>query len=164
MKITAIYPGTFDPITDGHVDIVTRASRIFDKVFLAVADSAAKKTLFSTDERIVLAKSVLSSLGNVKICGFDKLVTDIARDLEAKVIIRGIRVAADLDYEFQMAGMNRGLYSDAETIFLRPAEHLSFISSTLVREISSLGGEVSQFVDKNVLAALEKKFPKEIIT
>lgn len=157
MKITAIYPGTFDPITNGHVDIVTRASRLFDKVFLAVADSTGKKTLFSTDERIVLAKSVLSSLGNVEVCSFDKLVTGIARDLEAKVIIRGIRAAADFDYEFQMAGMNRSLYSDAETIFLRPAEHLSFISSTLVREISSLGGEVSQFVDKNVLAALDKK-------
>ncbi|MFT5425273.1 MAG: pantetheine-phosphate adenylyltransferase [Gammaproteobacteria bacterium] len=160
MKITAIYPGTFDPITNGHVDIVTRASRLFDKVFLAVADSTAKKTLFSTDERIDLAKSVLLSLGNVEVCSFDKLVTDIARELDAKVIIRGIRAAADFDYEFQMAGMNRSLYSDAETIFLRPAEHLSFISSTLVREISSLGGEVSQFVDKSVLAALDKKFPK----
>jgi pantetheine-phosphate adenylyltransferase len=160
MKITAIYPGTFDPITNGHVDIVTRASRLFDKVFLAVADSTAKKTLFSTDERIDLAKSVLLSLGNVEVCSFDKLVTDIARELDAKVIIRGIRAAADFDYEFQMAGMNRSLYSDAETIFLRPAEHLSFISSTLVREISSLGGEGSQFVDKSVLAALDKKFPK----
>ncbi len=160
MKVTAIYPGTFDPITDGHVDIVTRASRLFDKVFFAIADGVDKQTLFSTDERLALAKSVLSSLGNVEICSFDKLVTDIARDLEAKVIIRGIRAAADFDYEFQMAGMNRSLYSNAETIFLRPTEHLSFISSTLVREISSLGGEVSQFVDKNVLAALDKKFPK----
>ena len=160
MKITAIYPGTFDPITNGHFDIVTRASRLFNKVFLAVADSTAKKTLFSTDERIVLAQSVLSSLGNVEVCSFDKLVTDIARDLGAKVIIRGIRAAADFDYEFQMAGMNRSLYKDAETIFLRPAEDLSFISSTLVREISSLGGDVSKFVDKDVLASLDKKFPK----
>ncbi len=160
MKITAIYPGTFDPITNGHVDIATRASRIFEKVFLAVADSTGKNTLFSTDERIALAQSVLSSLENVEVCSFDKLVTDIARDVDAKVIVRGIRAGADFDYEFQMAGMNRSLYSNAETIFLRPAEHLSFISSTLVREISSLGGDVSQFVHKDVLAALDKKFPK----
>lgn len=160
MKITAIYPGTFDPITNGHVDIVTRASRIFEKVFLAVADSTGKNTLFSTDERIVLAQSVLSSLENVEVCSFDKLVTDIARDLDAKVIVRGIRAGADFDYEFQMAGMNRSLYENAETIFLRPAEHLSFISSTLVREISLLGGDVSRFVEKSVLDALDKKFPK----
>ncbi len=160
MKITAIYPGTFDPITHGHVDIVTRASRMFDKVFLAVADSTGKNTLFSTDERIDLAKTVLSSVGNIEVCSFDKLVTDVARDLEAKVIVRGIRAADDFDHEFQMAGMNRKLYTEAETIFLRPAEHLSFISSSLVREISSLGGDVSQFVNKDVLAALARKFPK----
>ena len=160
MKITAIYPGTFDPITNGHVDIATRASRIFEKVILAVADSTGKNTLFSTNERIALAQSVLSSLENVEVCSFDKLVTDIARDLDAKVIVRGIRAGADFDYEFQMAGMNRSLYSNAETIFLRPAEHLSFISSTLVREISLLGGDVSQFVGKNVLAALDKKFTR----
>ncbi len=160
MKITAIYPGTFDPITHGHVDIVTRASRMFDKVFLAVAESTGKNTLFSTDERIDLAKTALSSVGNIEVCSFDKLVTDIARDLEAKVIIRGIRAAADFDHEFQMAGMNRKLYTEAETIFMRPAEHLSFISSTLVREISSLGGDVSPFVDEEVLVALDKKFPK----
>jgi len=160
MKITAIYPGTFDPITNGHVDIVTRASHLFEMVYLAVADSTGKNTLFSTDERIALAESVLSSLDNVKVCSFDKLVTDIARDLDAKVIVRGIRAGADFDYEFQMAGMNRSLYSNAETIFLRPAENLSFISSTLVREISLLGGDVSQFVGKNVLDALDKKFTR----
>ncbi|MEE8234361.1 MAG: pantetheine-phosphate adenylyltransferase [Gammaproteobacteria bacterium] len=160
MKIAAIYPGTFDPITHGHVDIVTRASRMFDKVFLAVADSTDKNTLFSTDERIDLAKTALSSVRNIEVCSFDKLVTDVARDLEAKVIVRGIRAAADFDHEFQMAGMNRKLYTEAETIFLRPAEHLSFISSSLVREISSLGGDVSQFVDNDVLAALARKFPK----
>ena len=160
MKITAIYPGTFDPVTNGHVDIVTRASHLFEKVYLAVADSTDKKTLFSTDERIALAQSVLSSLENVDVCSFDKLVTDIARDMNAKVIVRGIRAGADFDYEFQMAGMNRSLYSNAETIFLRPAEHLSFISSTLVREISSLGGDVSSFVHKDILAALDKKFTR----
>jgi len=157
MKITAIYPGTFDPITHGHVDIITRASRLFDKVFLAVADSTSKQSLFSTDERIDLAKTALSSLANVEICHFDKLVTDLARELNAKVIVRGIRAAADFDYEFQMAGMNRSLFKEAETIFLRPAENLSFISSSLVREISSLGGDVSEFVHEDVLAALKQK-------
>ena len=160
MKITAIYPGTFDPVTNGHVDIVTRASHLFEKVYLAVADSTDKNTLFSTDERIALAQSVLSSLENVDVCSFDKLVTDIAREMNAKVIVRGIRAGADFDYEFQMAGMNRSLYSNAETIFLRPAEHLSFISSTLVREISSLGGDVSSFVHKDILTALDKKFTR----
>lgn len=160
MKITAIYPGTFDPITHGHVDIVSRASRIFDKVYLAIADSTSKQTLFSTYERIDLANAALASFENVEVCHFNKLVTDVANDLDAKVIVRGIRAAADFDYEFQMAGMNRSLYKDAETIFLRPAEHLSFISSSLVREISSLGGDVSAFVHKSVLEALTKKFPK----
>ncbi len=157
MKITAIYPGTFDPITHGHVDIISRAARIFDKVFLAIADSTSKQTLFSIEERMDLAKIALSSLENVEVCHFDKLVTDVARDLNAKVIVRGIRAAADFDYEFQMAGMNRSLFKEAETIFLRPAEHLSFISSSLVREISSLGGDVSEFVHKDVLAALKQK-------
>ncbi len=157
MKITAIYPGTFDPITHGHVDIIARASRLFDKVFLAVADSTIKQTLFSTDERIDLAKTALSSLANVEICHFDKLVTDLARDLNANVILRGIRAAADFDFEFQMAGMNRSLFKEAETIFLRPAENLSFISSSLVREISSMGGDVSEFVHEDVLAALKQK-------
>jgi pantetheine-phosphate adenylyltransferase len=157
MKITAIYPGTFDPITHGHIDIISRAARLFDKVFLAVADSTSKQTLFSTEERIELAKTVLSSLENVEVCHFDKLVTDIARDLDAKVIVRGIRAAADFDYEFQMAGMNRSLYKDAESVFLRPAEHLSFISSSLVREISSLGGDVSEFVHEDVLTVLKQK-------
>jgi pantetheine-phosphate adenylyltransferase len=157
MKITAIYPGTFDPITHGHVDIISRASRLFDKVFLAIADSTSKQTLFSIEERIDLAKTALSSLANVEVCHFDKLVTDVARDLDAKVIVRGIRAAADFDYEFQMAGMNRSLFEEAETIFLRPAEHLSFISSSLVREISSLGGDVSKFVHEDILVALKQK-------
>ncbi len=160
MKITALYPGTFDPITHGHVDIVSRASKLFDTVYLAVADSTSKQTLFSTNERVELAKIALASLDNVEVCSFDKLVTDIARDLHAKVIVRGIRASADFDYEFQMAGMNRSLFADAETVFMRPAEHLSYISSSLVREISSLGGDVSQFVHKDVLAALDQRHKK----
>lgn len=160
MKITAIYPGTFDPITHGHTDIVTRASRLFDKVFFAIAVRDDKKTLFSTEERVSLAKSVLLSLKNVEVLSFDNLVTDVARDLDVKVIVRGIRAAADFDYEFQMAGMNRRLYAHAETIFLRPAERLGFISSTLVKEIISLGGDTSQFIEVSVLRELEKKFSR----
>ena len=157
MKIPAIYPGMSDPFTHDHLDLISLSSSLFDKVFLAIADSTSKQTLFSIEERIDLAKTALSSLANVEVCHFDKLVTDVARDLDAKVIVRGIRAAADFDYEFQMAGMNRSLFKEAETIFLRPAEHLSFISSSLVREISSLGGDVSKFVHEDILVALKQK-------
>lgn len=158
MRITAIYPGTFDPITLGHIDITARAALLFDKIFFAVADSVDRTTLFSIEERIALADAALSTLKNVEVCSFNRLVTDLAREMKAKVIIRGIRANADFDYEFQMAGMNRSLYHEAETIFMRPSEHLSFISSTLVKEIVSLGGDASQFVEENVLQALGKKF------
>ena len=123
MEITAIYPGTFDPITNGHTDIVCRATRLFDQVILAVADSTQKPTLFSIDERITLANSALSNIENVEVCNFDKLVTDLARERKANVIIRGLRAVSDFDYEIQMAGMNRQLYADAETVFLTPAEN-----------------------------------------
>lgn len=157
MKITAIYPGTFDPITLGHVDIITRASMIFTKVFFAIAD-VQKDTLLSVEERFELAKSILFPLTNVQVCSFDKLVTASAVDLGANVIIRSIRSADDFDYESQMAGMNRRLCASVETVFLKPAEHLSFISSTLVKEIASLGGDVSEFVDQNVVVKLKSKF------
>ncbi len=160
MEITAIYPGTFDPITNGHTDIVCRATRLFDQVILAVADRTQKPTLFSIDERITLANSALSNMENVEVCNFDKLVTDLARERKANVIIRGLRAVSDFDYEIQMAGMNRQLFADAETVFLTPAENLSFISSSLVREIASLGGDVSQFVHADVLQALHKSFNK----
>lgn len=157
MKVTAIYPGTFDPITRGHVDIVARVSEMFDRVLFAIAHSVDAPVLFSTRERCAMASSILEPFGNVEVCRFDKLMTDCARERGATVIVRGIRAAADFDYEFQMAGMNRRLCPEAETIFLRPAEELSCISSTLVKEISSLGGDVSQFVHEEVLTAIKKK-------
>jgi len=157
MGIIAIYPGTFDPITTGHQDIVERASRLFSQVILAVADSTGKQTLFTTEERVELARLTLIDLDNVEVCHFDKLVTDLAREKKANVIIRGLRAVSDFDYEFQMAGMNRQLFKDAETIFLTPAEHLSYLSSSLVREIASLEGDVSPFVHPAVLAALNQK-------
>ncbi len=160
MNITAIYPGTFDPITNGHSDIIIRASRLFDRVLLAVADGSSKATMFSIDERVALARSVLTSQDNVEVCSFDNLVTDLAREQSAKVIIRGIRAVSDYEYEFQMASMNRQLFADAETVFLTPADHLNFISSSLVKEIASMGGDVSQFVHADVLNALNKKLEK----
>lgn len=158
MKLTAIYPGTFDPITNGHSDLVMRAARLFDKVVLAIADTPDNSTLFSIDERISFAKSALAPLNNVEIISFSHLVTDLAREYDARVIIRGLRAVSDFDYEIQMAGMNRRLFANAETVFLTPAENLSFISSSLVREIASLGGDVSQFVHASVLQALQKRF------
>ncbi len=157
MKITAIYPGTFDPITNGHSDIILRATKLFDHVILAVADSTSKSTLFTINERMTLARSALSEMSNVEVCSFDKLVTDIAREKNAKVIIRGLRAVSDFDHEFQMAGMNRQLFEDAETVFLTTAENLSFISSSLVREIASLDGDVSEFVHADVLKALKER-------
>jgi pantetheine-phosphate adenylyltransferase len=154
--VTAIYPGTFDPITNGHADIAERAASMFDKVIIAVADSKSKKTLFPIDERVVLASNVLSDINNVEVVSFNSLITDLAKEKEAKVIVRGIRAVSDFDYEFQMAGMNRQLTSDIETVFLTPAENLSSITSSLVREISSFGGDVSKFVHPSVLIALKE--------
>ncbi len=159
MSVTALYPGTFDPITNGHSDVVLRASTLFDQVVVAVVDNANtdKQTRFTTGQRVELAQKVLADIKNVTVCSFDKLVTDKARSINAKVIIRGLRAVSDFDYEFQMAGMNRRLYKDAETVFLTPAENLTFLSSSLVRQISSLGGDVSEFVHEEVLKALAEK-------
>ena len=156
--VTAIYPGTFDPITKGHTDIAVRAAKLFEKVIIAVADSTSKQTLFTLDERVALATNVLSEINNVEVISFDILVTDIARETGAKVIVRGIRAVSDFDYEFQMAGMNRQLYSQVETVFLTPAENLGYTTSSLVREIASLNGDVSLFVHDSVVDALKEKF------
>ena len=156
-KITAIYPGTFDPITNGHSDIVRRASDLFDKVIVAVAKSTSKSTAFTIDERVEMAKNVLEELPNVEVKRFDGLMTAFAREQNASVIVRGLRAVSDFEYEFQMASMNRQLYEKAETVFLTPAEHLSFISSSLVREISALGGDVSRFVHQDVQSALKER-------
>ncbi len=158
MSKKAIYPGTFDPLTNGHVDIIQRASQIFDQVIVAVADSTSKTTLFTTKQRMDLAEDALNDLSNVSIVSFNRLMTDSAREHTARIIIRGLRSGADFEYEFQMAGMNRKLFPQAETIFMTPDESLTCISSSLVREIAKLDGDVREFVPANVLTALNKKF------
>lgn len=158
MKITAIYPGTFDPITNGHSDIVIRAAGIFDKVVVSVAESTSKTTVFSVEQRTELARKVLAHMDNVEVKHFRGLVVEHARAEGASVIIRGLRAVSDFEYEFQMAGMNRQLNSSIETVFLTPSEHLNYISSSLVREIASLGGDVSRFVHADVMKALTEYY------
>ena len=160
MITTAIYPGTFDPITNGHTDIVLRATRLFDRIIIAVAQSTIKKTAFSSEERVDMARTVLSGIENVEVCSFGGLVTTFARNKDAKVIIRGLRAVSDFEYEFQMAGMNRQLHEQTETVFLMPSEHFSYISSSLVREVASLGGDVSKFVHIDVMHALKKRLAR----
>lgn len=158
MNITAIYPGTFDPITNGHSEIVLRASKLFSKVIVSVAESTSKKTAFSTRERTAMARKVLRHIDNVEVKSFAGLVTEFALSQKATVIVRGLRAVSDFEYEIQMAGMNRQLVENIETLFLIPSEHLNFISSSLVREIASLGGDVSKFVHNDVRLALKKRF------
>ena len=157
MNTTAIYPGTFDPITNGHTDIVERATRMFDLVIVAIAGSTGKSTTFSTAERVDLAREALTGISNVEVASFTGLMTVYAKQRGARVIVRGLRAVSDFEYEFQMASMNRQLYGQAETVFLTPAEHLSYISSSLVREIAVLGGDVTRFVHGAVNAALFEK-------
>ena len=154
---TAVYPGTFDPITNGHSDIIARAALLFDKVVVAVAANPGKCPVFPLDERVNLAREVLSHLGNVEVREFDSLLVKFARECGAGVILRGLRAVSDFEYEFQLAGMNRRLAPDVETMFLTPAEQFAYISSSLVREISALGGDVKEFVHPAVMAALSKK-------
>ena len=160
MKITAIYPGTFDPITNGHSDLVQRASRIFDRVILAVAtggQSDTKQPFFSADERVSLAEDVLADMANVEVTQFDGLLVDFVQKQNAQVILRGLRAVSDFEYEFQLASMNRHLNEKIETLFLTPAEQYSYISSSLVREIAVLGGDISPFVHEQVAAALNNR-------
>lgn len=156
-KKIAVYPGTFDPLTRGHEDLVRRAANLFDRVVIAVAESQRKQPWFSLDERIEMANEVLSVYPNVEVCGFDCLLIDFVHRLNANIVLRGLRAVSDFEYEFQMAGMNRKLHPDIETVFMTPAEQYTFISATMVREIASFGGDVSAFVHPQVLARLVAK-------
>lgn len=153
-----IYPGTFDPITHGHTDLVERACRLFDKVIVSIAASEKKKPLFSLQERVELARTALSHLDNVEVVGFDYLMVHFAADQQADAVLRGLRAVSDFEYEFQLANMNRALSPETETIFMTPAEKHSYISSSLVREIASLNGDINPFVHPRVAEALRGKF------
>jgi len=157
VKQSAVYPGTFDPITLGHEDLARRASRLFDRLIIAVADSRAKHPFFSLDERVEMAREVLKDLKNVEVMGFSGLLMKFAQEQGARVVVRGLRAVSDFEYEFQLAGMNRGMYPDVETLFLTPGEQFMFISATIVREISVLGGDTSKFVPKYVGERLKVK-------
>ncbi len=158
--ITVIYPGTFDPITKGHLDLVERAAKLFDKIVIAVAESPKKQPLFELADRVRMAKEVTSHIGNVEVTGFSSLLAKFLIEQDAQVILRGLRAVSDFEYEFQMANMNRVLAPQVESLFLTPAEQYSYISSTLVREIASLGGDVTKFVAPCVQEALTEKFGK----
>jgi pantetheine-phosphate adenylyltransferase len=153
----AIYPGTFDPITLGHEDVVRRAADLFDEVIVAVADSTNKNTLFSLQERVAMAQGVFSQAANIKVMGFSGLLMQFVQDQGAKMVIRGLRAASDFEYEFQLAGMNRKLYPQFETLFLTPSEQFMFISSSLVREVAVLGGDVQAFLSQTVNDAIKQK-------
>jgi pantetheine-phosphate adenylyltransferase len=155
--IKAVYPGTFDPLTRGHEDLVRRASTLFSALIVGVADSKAKRTFFTLKERVEMAQESLGGLKNVQVVGFSGLLIEFIRQHGARVVLRGLRAVSDFEYEFQLAGMNRSLYPDFETIFLTPSEQHMFISATLVREIALLGGDVSKFVDPRVEARLKQK-------
>ncbi len=157
MNNKAVYPGTFDPITLGHEDLVRRAAKLFDHVVLAVADSRAKRPLFTLAERIDMARTALGDVKNVTVEGFSGLLMQFVEDHDARVVVRGVRAVSDFDYEFQLAGMNRKMYPDIETVFMTPGEEHMFLSATLVREISVLGGNVSKFVSPGVAKRLQVK-------
>lgn len=155
---TVVFPGTFDPITNGHIDLIERASRLYGKVIVGVAENTRKGPSFSLDKRVALAKEVLSHCNNVVVEGFNTLLADFARSKQAKAILRGLRAVSDFEYEFQLANMNKRLAPDIESLFLIPAEKYSFLSSSLVTEIAALGGDVSAFVPSVVQAALKEKY------
>lgn len=156
-KHLAIYPGTFDPMTRGHEDLVRRAANLFDRVIVAIAESHAKRPFFTLAERVEMAQEITASYPNVEVCGFDGLLMNFLHAKGAKVILRGLRAASDFEYEFQMAGMNRNLYPDVETVFLTPGEQYMFISATMVREIAVLGGDVGKFVQPVVCERLAQR-------
>ncbi|GGC63929.1 pantetheine-phosphate adenylyltransferase [Marinobacter halophilus] len=153
-----IYPGTFDPITNGHTDLIERAGRMFDEVVVAVAYNSKKQPLLNLEERCELVRKATAHIPNVSVTGFSNLLADFVREQNATVILRGLRAVSDFEYEFQLADMNRRLAPEIESVFLTPANHLSYISSSLIREIASLGGDVSEFVDPTVADALTRKF------
>lgn len=157
MNTKAIYPGTFDPMTNGHLDIVTRAALMFDHIVLAIAASPGKKPLFSLDERIALASEVVAHLSNVEVVGFSNLMADFAREQQASVLVRGLRAVSDFEYEMQLAQMNRHLYSALESVFLMPSQEYSFISSSLVKEVARHQGDVSAFLPATIHTALLAK-------
>jgi len=157
MQRKAIYPGTFDPLTRGHEDIARRAAGVFAEVIVAVADNTAKRSFFSLEERVAMAQEVLADCGNVQVLGFSGLLMQFVREQGAGVVLRGLRAVSDFEYEFQLAGMNRKLYPEVETLFLTPAEQYMFISASLVREIARLGGDVAQFVPPSVERRLHLK-------
>ena len=162
MKRRALYPGTFDPVHYGHLDLMKRACELFDEVIVGVYEHKfpSKSILFPVEERIAMIKNALNGQDNITVLSYSSLTVDFAREVGAKIIIRGLRAVSDFENEFQMAGMNRHLNQDAETVFLTPAEHLSFISSSLVREVAGLGGDVSKFVHDSVRLALQERLAK----
>ena len=157
MSVAAMYPGTFDPITLGHDDLVRRACRLFDRVVVAIAANPSKEPLFTLDERVELVRASLKDLKNVEVSGYDGLTVDFAREHDLGVIVKGLRAVSDFEYEFQLANMNRHLTEDVETVFLTPTDKYTFISSSLVREVASLGGDVSEFVSPRVKDALMER-------
>lgn len=160
MSQIAIFPGTFDPITVGHQDLISRAAKLFDQVIVAIAENAKKKPLFSLEQRIEMTRHAVDSCANVTVEGFDTLLLHFAHKHKAKVIVRGVRIATDFEYELQLSNMNRSMDANIETIFLTPAEKYSYISSSLVKEIAQLNGDVSSFVNPNIVKALkEVKWP-----
>ncbi|WFE67833.1 pantetheine-phosphate adenylyltransferase [Thiomicrospira sp. R3] len=158
MSITAIYPGTFDPITCGHSDLIKRAAQFYDRLIIGVANNRNKTPLFCLDERIKLAKAACADYPNVEVIGFDCLLVEFVRQQQGQVILRGLRAVSDFEYEFQLASMNRKLAPDVETMFMTPAEQFSYISSSLVREIAALKGDISAFVHPEVAKAIQAKF------
>ena len=153
----AVYPGTFDPMTMGHVDLVKRASKLFDSVIIAIASSDSKKPMFSLEERIEIGNKIFADDPKVEVIGFSGLLVNFAKDNNANILIRGLRVVADFEYEFQLANMNRAMSPDIESVFLTPKEEYSYISSSLVKEIATMGGDVTRFVDPVTLDALNQK-------